>query len=94
MMIGRVKPNYSSSFEYRGYMVDVHRPVTAEYEKLDVGWQFSLKGVPLCSVPLEPKLKAINHFRQTLDKFAPNDTDLAGMINRTLSDNRAVWNLS
>lgn len=92
-MIGGVKPNYESSFLYRGFNFDVHRPVTPNRQKLSTGWQISLDGVPIQLMNLEPKLKAVSQFKHLALEYCPDDAEFKDVVDRTITANRREWNL-
>lgn len=91
--IGKVKPSYASSFEFRSLTWWVHRPVAEDGTKQDAHWQISLDGIPMSLLTKATKEQAIGQFTRVIDKSVPDDAELRRLISRCKDDNRRLWRL-
>ena len=91
--IGKVKPNYTSTFDYWDETWHVHRPIGEDGEKLKEGWQFSYKGVPMAEVNVDTKVKAVAYFKRQCRKVFGDRARLMRRVEYLLVENRELYNL-
>lgn len=91
--IGKLVVEELAWFEWRGYRLAIHKPVTAKGYRATRGWQVSLDGVPIQHLKGADRQGAIDEFvRLTADKIEQADTKI--LMAECISTQKAEWKLT
>ena len=91
--IGKVKPNYVSTFPCRGLTFHIHRPIDDNFKKLTEGWQVSYSGVPIQLMNVGTKSAAMSAFKRESKRLVSDDATWVEKVAEHVKDQAATLGL-